>query len=316
MDDLERRIREARPVSGHRDMPLSDRAKRELAELMMSASAPQRRMTRTPRRRRTATRIIASALAVAAAGVIGTIAALSLLPPGTAYAATPPLLEVAPVAGTTAEILTRISERVVDDHMTTSPDAYRIDVQAWSLDTEDDGEELSSEVVAQNYAFARAADGSFTTTVTVASSGEPLWAQTWSATEYTPRFDQPFPEQIDDVRDYFARAAGEAAPLTAGALIGEATDLLMEQQLTSAQLTTLLEYFASLPDLAPLGEVTDRLGRPAMAFAAVDPRWPDVTKHLIVSTETGRIIATESIYAGTGRTDIPSPSVTDYYLWK
>ena len=36
MDELERRIRAARPVSGNRTLPLTDRAKRELAELIRS----------------------------------------------------------------------------------------------------------------------------------------------------------------------------------------------------------------------------------------------------------------------------------------
>ena len=40
MGELERRIRAARSVSGSRDLPLTDRAKRELAELLLSEPAP------------------------------------------------------------------------------------------------------------------------------------------------------------------------------------------------------------------------------------------------------------------------------------
>lgn len=52
MDELERRIRAARPLSGHRDLPLTDRAKRELAELMLASSATESadaRQSRSPR---------------------------------------------------------------------------------------------------------------------------------------------------------------------------------------------------------------------------------------------------------------------------
>jgi hypothetical protein len=52
MDELERRIRAARPLSGHRDLPLTDRAKRELAELMLAGSATESasaRQSRGPR---------------------------------------------------------------------------------------------------------------------------------------------------------------------------------------------------------------------------------------------------------------------------
>lgn len=36
MDELEARLRAARPISGHRSLPLTDRAKRELADLMLA----------------------------------------------------------------------------------------------------------------------------------------------------------------------------------------------------------------------------------------------------------------------------------------
>ncbi|QTV79160.1 hypothetical protein [Microbacterium sp. NIBRBAC000506063] len=43
MDEIERRVRAARPTSGHRDLPLTDRAKRELAELaLVDETAPAR----------------------------------------------------------------------------------------------------------------------------------------------------------------------------------------------------------------------------------------------------------------------------------
>lgn len=72
MDDIELLVREARPDSGHRDRPLSDRAERELEALV----APRARLPRSahiaPRRRRRRGAVVLS-LAVGAVAVIAAI---------------------------------------------------------------------------------------------------------------------------------------------------------------------------------------------------------------------------------------------------
>lgn len=73
MDDIETRLRAARPTSGYRDLPLTDRAKRELAELML-AERPQSVAASTGQahsRSRFATRRFVVPVVVIAAAVSG-----------------------------------------------------------------------------------------------------------------------------------------------------------------------------------------------------------------------------------------------------
>ncbi len=324
MDDLERRVRAARPLSGHRDLPLSDRAKRELADLLLATSHASRR--RRDFRRGRVLRAVGATAVAATVAVLGGIAASSLLTPDRAYAATPPILSVSPTSETTEELLTVISQHVDS----TPTDPAQISVEAWTLQTDDDGKAVSSSVVPERYEITRGSDGSYSTTVTTGQAvdgtgapigdapepGEPVWEESWKPGEYQFLFSAPFPEDAGLVGTYFRQALATEGPLTAAAAIQATNDLLFEQQLSGPQLTALLQFFATQPDLYPLGEVTDRLGRPGVAFTADDPDRPGYERHLIVSPETGRILATETLYIGTGRTDIASPSVVNYLIWK
>ena len=79
MDELERRIRAARPMSGNRDLPLSDRAKRELADLVLSSphAMPGRRPPAQPLRRKT--RLRTQRLVGVAAGLVVAIAISTII---------------------------------------------------------------------------------------------------------------------------------------------------------------------------------------------------------------------------------------------
>lgn len=104
--------------------------------------------------------------------------------------------------------------------------------------------------------------------------------------------------------------------LTTAAAIQATNDLLFEQELSPTQQSALLGFFASRPDLRALGTVTDRAGRAGIAFAATDPDQPEYERYLLVSPDTGAVLATETVYVGQDRTDIASPSVVNYFVWK
>ena len=330
MDELEQRIRAARPFSGHRNLPLSDRAKRELADLMLLDSVSSARKPRRLRRPRLlhVAGVAAAVTAVAAAGAITTTA---LLNPQPAYAATPQMLHVTATSETPQELLMQMSQ-IADEHLPEAQEGtYTISVQAWTLATNDSGLAQSSSIVPENYEFTRNADGSFATTVTYAqpvdqngapligddlpNAGELNWEESWDPGEYQFAFPEPFPEDAEEVATYLSALSGSPLPLSASEAIQATNSLLMEQKLDAQQHAALLTYLADLPDLNVAGVTTDRLGRDGVIFTSEDPGWPGYQDHLIVSPDTGQILATERIYDGSNRTDIPSPSVISYYLW-
>ncbi|RZU66455.1 hypothetical protein EV379_2812 [Microterricola gilva] len=329
MDELERLVRNARPISGHRSLPLSDRAKRELADLLPGdqSSVSRSRLRLRPSR---FLRVVGIALAVAVVAALGTVATTSILSPQPTYAATPRMLQPTETADTARELLTQMAQELVGSaQLAEAP--YAISVQAWTLATNDDGVAISSSITPENYEFTRGADGSFRTTVTFAqpvdgdgtpvsghalpAEGDLSWEESWAPGEYQFLFPTRFPDNAEVVGPYLSTLSGGDSP-SAGAVIQALNSVLMEQQLNGTQQVALLTYLAELSDLHVVGPVVDRLGRNALLFTANDTDRAGYEEHLIVSPDTGKILATETVYTGNDRTDIHSPSVVNYYLWK
>ncbi|WP_298945028.1 hypothetical protein [uncultured Microbacterium sp.] len=325
MDELERRLRVARPISGHRDLPLTDRAKRELADLMLAEPAHDTRRTRVRPRRRP---LIVYAVAVAAA-VLTAVPVVATLTTQPARAVTPPMLTTTTVSDNARDVLEEMGDVVADDLPQQTTDPIQITVQTWVLHTADDGGPLPSVVVPENFAITQAPDGTRTVTVTAGApidrdghpvtgdsvpvEGTPLWEEAWEPGEYLPLYPNPLPSEPAQIAAFFAEVVGEEP--SAAQLIPELNSLLLEQTLSPAQESALLRYVSTLPDIELVGSTTDRLGRDGMIFTATNPDQPDYAQRLIVSPTTGHILATETIYIGVTRTDIASPSVVSYFAW-
>lgn len=325
MDELERRLRAARPISGHRDLPLTDRAKRELADLMLAepARAPRRTGVRPHRWNLI---VYAAAAAAAVLTVVPVVATLTMQP---AHAATPPMLTTTTVSNNARDLLEEMGDVVADDLSQQMTDPTQITVQTWVLHTDDDGDPLSSVVVPENFAITQTSDGTRTVTVTagapidregrpasgntVPAEGAPLWEEAWEPGEYLPLYPNSLPTEPAQIAAFFAEVVGEEP--SAAQLIPELNSLLLEQTLSPAQESALLRYASTLPDIELVGSTTDRLGRDGMVFTATNPDQPDYAQRLIVSPTTGHILATETIYIGTTRTDIASSSVVSYFAW-
>ena len=331
MDELERRIRAARPMSGNRDLPLSDRAKRELADLVLSSphAMPGRRPPAQPHRRKT--RLRTQRLVGVAAGLVVAIAIstiiFNIVPSRPASAATPELLPTTAVTASTHEVL---DELKAVHQASNTPPSDRIRLQSWELNTEvnDRGDIVSSSVEPQWSETVFLGDGSVHFLLTAADpfpgqqseglhpAGTILADQTFGPGEYVSPYSDPAPTDPALVGTYLARYAGEDAPLTAGSAIQEISGLLSSVILTPDQEGAILAYLQTLDTLTVAGKVTDRLGRDGIAFQAADRRPGEIEDLLIISSTTGSIIATETLYVGSERTDIASPSVIDYTAWK
>lgn len=334
MDDIERRIRAARPVSGNRSMPLTDRAKRELAELLLSQGgdldvpARQGSAPSPPRRRRRG--VLMASLAVVIAVVVTVV---TLARPTPVYAATPPMLQLTTIAESASELLTTMRQNVQAESAPAG--LVTIDVQTWTLSAVEDAasQALPSVVVPQQYHITTDVDGVRTIEVRAGQpavdargvptpdaqggtvAGELLWSQSYAAGEYGYLFVGPVPDDVDAMDSYLRQGIGDQATPGAADYFEAISSLLLEQQPTGPQLAALLAFLARLPDVEVAGSVTDRLGREGVAFRAVRDSDPDYTEYLVVSPSTGQILAAETVYTGTTRTDIPSPAVTSYYAW-
>ncbi len=341
MDDLERRIRAARPISGHRDLPLSDRAKRELADLMLADSAhhaPKRRLAR--RRRKVIARLSATA-AIAALAVAGVLVGTSIFSSQGAYAATPHLLPVTATDENAQEVLTRLSQRA-SEAAASGTASSSVQVETWTLPTQVEGEEPARVILPEVYLVTQTDDGQVTQVVITGGasdaggnpvSGPDVPAEGQVVSEQTYPIKVEWSLDLSDsgdvlaahaalpggavlVRQFFEAAMGDASEPSAADVIRTTNELLLAQVLSPTQQAALLAYFAELPDLSLVGTTVDRLGREGLLFMAADPAQPQYEEALIISAETGKILGTEVLYIGTERTDIASPSVVQYSVWK
>lgn len=329
MDELERRIRAARPASGHRSLPLTDRAKRELAELVLSfpGADPSRARVAAAARRRTAKQQLTRRLVgVTTAVALTSSVALSVLG-SQAYAVTPTPLVTTEIKESVHDVLGEL-EAVKQYHDSEAGSTIR--VQTWELNTEVDGQGnvTASSIEPQWSETTFADDGSVRLLITAADpfpgqateglapAGTVIADETLAPGEYISTYDEPVPTDSAEVGPYLAQYAGVEPPLAASTAIREISALLSSVILTSEQETAVISYLRTLDDLTLAGTVTDRLGRDGVAFQTTDPETADYTSLLILSLQTGSIIAAETIYVGSGRTDIDSPTVVDYTAWE
>ncbi|GAA2001169.1 hypothetical protein [Microbacterium ulmi] len=120
---------------------------------------------------------------------------------------------------------------------------------------------------------------------------------------------------VDFYRGVFQELTGQADVTGFDVLTG-IDDLLGMWTLTNEQHGSLLEILREHHDIELLGTTRDRAGRDAMAFGALRASG-DQRVVLLVSTETGRIIGSESMYLGDDPdVPIPSGSVMSYQLWE
>lgn len=331
MDETERRIRAARPVSGNRHLPLTDRAKRELAELMIAANdTPSDPAARG--RRGAGSRLRRMSL-VAALVIVAT--ALSVWWPRTstpALAATPPVLEVTPLDEPGSLVLAQIAHAARESQDPPVTGDVTIRMQNWVLAAQMvDGEvDLSATVVSpENYVITIRSDGSQSIVV---RAGEPLatpgsrsdvgpapgtmlWSMDYPPEENQPLFSDAAPRRSRDVGPFLTAGSGLDTEASASNTMTAISYLLMEQRLDGEQRAALMEFVATLPDVDVAGATTDRLGRPAVVLTAPRPH-ADYTDYLLIDRSNGLVLATETTFAGTDRPDISTPAVTEYYAWE
>lgn len=338
MDDLERRIRRARPLSGNRNLPLSDRARRELAELLMAADSPESAsVTAPPRPRRPWFRLsLPTFAATSAILVVVAVVAVWAFTPAPVYAATPPLLEFESVDQSATALLLELSERTCEaPSEPTDPSGDTVIVtHTWTLAMEVDGDgEVESSVIRPEIVTTTVRlDGSGTIVAVAgkpfesdgvvvddtAISGLPLWELDFASGEFGLFGDRDFPSAVDEVEGFLLGESGFDESNQSVDSIDAVESLFLERELKCHDRATLLRYLAEVPDLDVAGSTVDRLGREAVALVGIRTV-SDVEqyrRYLLLDPNTGELLASETEYIGSVRADISSPAIISYFGWE
>lgn len=324
-DDIDEAIRRADPARSVRD----DRSEAEkTAALHRITSTP-----RVPARVRVASKWPWLALPVAAAAVASLVIVQTLQPVTPAAAATPPMLSVSSISQTTDEVLDDAIAR-----LQAAPDVEperRASYEGWYLQTDVDGTSSVSAISPQRHELAWQEDLSGELTVTAGESytvtdgstspvtddtappaGSTLLEEQYGAGEMPVLFTTPPPTDIDEMRSYLALATGAPANDSVGYILG-ARVLLNEWTLGPQHQAALLTILRESGDLEVLGDVTDRLGRPAIALRAASPDQPNFELLALLSRDSGALIGLEAVYlGGLPELGVDPPCVTEYIAWK
>jgi hypothetical protein len=280
-----------------------------------------------------------SIITTATAAIVAVVAIMvsMLAAPTPSYAATPPLLRIEAAQAGREDAAQLLDDLAGQLRASNEPDPappgqpQQIDLQTWSLVTTvgAEGEHVQPPYVApENMTLTRYPDGAWSQVVVAGTPydaegkpaddphapepGSELWRIDEAAGEHTFLFPDPLPDDPSELRQLMLDVgfADESSP---NEWLSLTTALLMERVLRPSEEAAVLQVLADL-DLELAGTTTDRLGREAYVFET-PPSDVDLVDRLLVSP-SGHILATETVWVGHDRTDIPSPSVVSYYAWE
>lgn len=321
MDRAERLIRAANPA-GQR---LSKGAEESLARILAISPAPTNPVVRPRSYRFRWTLSIAATVVLAVA-----ISVAGILRPQPSFAATPPMLVITPTDDDARTALHNLAS--LASAQPGGAAVSRFTTQWWAVASEVDehGTITASHVQPVRRVTTLSPNGG---AHQADYAGEPYDARGRPVVD--PNLPKPGAElgTVDIARDeMFFPLEPPSDPARFGAYLASAyesnatepaTDamerirvLLGERILTPTQNAALATYLSTLPDLEILGGTVDRLGRPAAVFAAPLNQETSTQMVLMFAADSGRVVATETIYRGASRTDIPSPAVLEYTAWE
>ncbi|MFT4156510.1 MAG: hypothetical protein QM630_01055 [Microbacterium sp.] len=322
-------LRSADPGTVKRGDPLSERGLRELGEYEAKEAAVERSHRhgahKVAKWRAWRPASLATGGAFVVILLIAVLALTTTLRPAPAVAATPPLLELTPVSATAPELLKEMETM----RRTGEEPGNTIRAQTWALNTTfaEDGTTESSAVEPQWSETTFHIDGSVRYRLvaaepfpgqaddTLPAPGTVLVDETFPSGDWdAPVADGP-PTRVDEVGAYLAVFAGDEK-LSAGQTLREISTIMSNYLLTPEQEAALIGYLSGVSNIQVSGSTTDRLGRTGIVFSATDRAAGQYEDRLIVSPHTGQILAAETVYIGTSRTDIAAPAVVDYTAWE
>lgn len=249
----------------------------------------------------------------------------SVLRPAPAIAATPPLLELASVSQTAPALLKEMESM----RRNGQPPGSTIRAQNWALNTSigEDGTIESSVVEPQWTETTFLPDGSVRYRLVTAEPfpgqndvglpepGTVLVDEVFLPGDWDNPVEEEPPTDVRDVAAYLVGLTGEYT-LTTGQTIREISAILSNTILSPEQEAAFIGYLSTLSGIQVSGSTTDRLGRTGIVLSATDRDPGQFEDRLIISPSNGQILAAETLYIGSDRTDIASPAVIDYTAWE
>lgn len=313
-DQAESLIRLAAPEAHY-----SVRAEADLARIV--ASKGPAADTSPPAERPTRRRILTPVVAVLA--VVALAIGVATFRPTRAQAATPPMLTLTNVAGTSKAVLGELAKlRATHPGGTAS-----IELFSWALNTAiaEDGS-ISHSSIEPTLTTTKFQPGGSIDITTVAAESFPGQPRTGLRTPgslidqehqapgqtLSDSLPGPIPTTPEALEQWMAKAFGDES--SAGERLANLLAILASYPATAAQEAAVIKFLSRDSGIQLMGGVTDRLGRPGIVFSLRD-RIPDHEDLIIISSTTGAIIASETVYVGETRTDITAPAVISYQAW-
>ncbi|MER6028931.1 CU044_5270 family protein [Streptomyces sp. NPDC001851] len=320
-------LRRANPVPAHAphfgDGPLDHRAERRL-ELLLGEDARRGSRPRPPRAR------LLWGLAATAVVLATTLTALLGGPGGQPAVAAPRPLAVR--AHSTAVPLDRMAQQAAAAAADGAPGLRKgTHVQSWSLGMSDGKPPVTlpeETVVRWN------ADDSHTEVVVATDPrhpGRPVLTDAGDAprlvedghvlrrTTYPPSWSDAPPEARPPhdpaaLRSYLAEAVHPGTgSLTPSELLDGVRELLDHWTLGSRESAALVRVLADAKGLRPVGQVTDRLGRPGQAYAYDGP---GARRMLVLDPRTGAVLGLEATFSeDDARYGVRAGDVMEYSAW-
>jgi len=327
MDELDSRIRAARPGSVTRSTPLSARAEVDLARLLSAHEALKPDTSARPTRRWMS---LSSAAAVVAAVMVVLVVWGGVVPPSDA-AQTPPPLELSSSSEDVEVVVSRASnllgagggrstaERRSDstgwylqiDYVTDSPTRVAISPEVTKLVWHAD---LSGRrIITAGVPYW--ADGSVlpVDSGTAPEPGTVLFDTVYRQGEFEPLVSDT-PGNSSEETELLLRAHGMPLEPSASDVIQALSLALGHWTLTNSQHEHALAMIASAGDASVAGRGIDRAGRTVVALTTDSTSNPNFRYLALISEETGRIVGVETLRR-VPSDDLPAGAVTSYTLW-
>jgi hypothetical protein len=298
-------------------------------ERILATVLPAPRPARVALRRRPM--LLTAGFAAAAVVLVAVIGTQVVGLPRPAYAATPVPLAYTSGGGDAAALLTDIATRAAgapgpartgtDEHLVT---------QSWSLFTQIDGEQVRTAVVPVRTESWRSPNDSGRVDMRYGEPEFPTGSSRLSwrlqgspGGDASPRTEAFAAGQFPTMwRGASPTPAGMTSFLAIGHPAGNGpaetliavTDLARERLLTPELRAATLRVIAELPGLTYDGTVTDRVGRPGVAFSVVSDHTGLPTRHtVIVDRANGTLLDYESTLTTTaGKLGVRVPAVISY----
>lgn len=316
---LDRRLFQARPDTPFRGEPLTLEQETLFLSIVGASEAQRRGRPRNSSRRFERLSLAAALLAVLL--LLGTALSAWHEPTSPAVAATPRIVQAHSLKGEARELLMDLSQSIGGPGHAVAPHTIRF--QFWSLAFSPDAppksvqpQEMLVEYLADGRKLLesralqpRSDDGKPVDDPEAYDVDEMVFRHTFEKDEPVGLF--PKPSADAEWGELLREGEGLPANASAAGYFRAVSNLLSEHPLSRSEQSGLLRFLATLSGIRVEGQVVDRLGRPGVSFSAPDGEYRRV---LIISPTRG-VLAYESLYTGSDRTDIPSPAVIDYKAW-